>query len=819
MTAPLPIDAVLPDLLAALANGPNAVLAAPPGAGKTTRVPLAMLDAPWRGDGKIMMLEPRRIAARAAATRLAEQLGEKPGGSVGYRIRGESHPGTAIEVVTEGVLTRMLQSDPDLPGIAAVLFDEVHERSINTDLGLTLCLEVQTALRPDLRLVAMSATLDTGVFARLMGSDVPAPVIESEGRMFPVETRWLDRPWRARGAMRRGAFEAAAADLIRQGVDKGSGDVLVFLPGAGEIERVRGLLSDLKGVEILALYGALPFAQQRAVLSPGKGRRVILATAIAETSLTVPGVRTVVDAGRSRRPRVDAATGLSRLVTEPVSRAEAEQRRGRAGRLAPGLCLRMWTKGEEGGLPAQAPPEILAADLAPLALELAAWGAVPADLAFPDPPPDGAYRAAVSLLQELDALDDEGRLTPHGRDLVARPTHPRLAHMLALAGADRPLAALIAALVSDRDPMSGTGADLRTRLAALAGQYGTISRAAAQRIKAEATRLGGGKARPDNLEAAGRLAAMAWPDRIALRRPGDQPRYLLSGGRGAFLAPDDPLAGERLLVALDLEDGREARIRLAVPLSEADLREVHGDRIHWTETAEWSPRHRAVRARRQERLGAIALDDVHWTDVPVEMLGRALLDGVRERGLAALPWSKAAARLRARMAWARQADPDLPDWSDAGLLATLDDWLLPHLDGARRIEDLNLDLAAILTGTLDWSTQTALDRAAPAAFQTPLGVRAAIDYSGERPEIAVRVQELFGLDTHPSVGGGSIPLTVTLLSPAQQPVQTTGDLPGFWRTSYADVRKDMRAKYPRHPWPEAPWEAEPTRRAKPRAKS
>ena len=812
MTA-LPIEAVLPDLVSVLTENTNAVLAAPPGAGKTTRVPLALLHASWAAEGKIVMLEPRRIAARAAAGRLAEQLGEDVGQTVGYRIRGESRQGRRIEVVTEGVLTRMLQSDPDLPGIAAVLFDEVHERSIHTDLGMALCLEVQNALRPDLRLVAMSATLDTGAFARLMN----APVIESAGQLHPVETRWLDRPWR-RDASRRGAFESAAADLIRQGVADGEGDVLAFLPGAGEIERVGVLLSDLTGVAVVPLYGALPFQRQRAVLRPGAGRRVILATAIAETSLTVPGVRTVVDAGRARRARVDPATGLSRLVTVPVSRAEADQRRGRAGRLGPGLCLRMWTKGEEGGLPAEAPPEILEADLAPLALELAAWGQPdPAAMAFLDPPPAGAYAAAQALLRDLEALDEGDRLTAHGRRLAALPTHPRLAHMLERAGPDRPLAAMIAALVGERDPLRRRAADMRGRLEAVLKPPPDADRGIIERVRAESERLTG-RGQPRDLSPAARLAALAWPDRIALRRPGDQPRYLLSGGRGAVMDAEDALAGERLLVVPDLEDGREARIRLAIPIAEAELRVVHGARLSWQHRVEWSARSRMVEARSREMLGAVALDDRHWKDAPTETIGRALLDGIRDRGLEALAWTAAARRLRARMDWARRAVPGLPDWSDIALTASLEAWLLPHLAGERRIEDLRLDLGEALMGTLDWDMTQALNQAAPSHFQTPLG-KTPVDYSGAAPEIRVRVQELFGLDTHPSVGGGRIPLTVTLLSPAQRPVQTTGDLPGFWRTSYSDVRKDMRARYPRHPWPEEPWSAEATRQAKARPKS
>ncbi len=817
MSDALPIDEALPGLLAALDSGPNAVLAAPPGAGKTTRVPLALLDPAWLGGQKILMLEPRRIAARAAATRLAEQLGEKPGATVGYRIRGDGRPGQRIEVITEGILTRMLQSDPDLPGIGAVLFDEVHERSIHTDLGLALSLEVQGALRPDLRLVAMSATLDTGAFARLMD----APVIESAGRIFPVETHWLDRPWRT-PRDRRGAFEAAAANLIRHAAREAEGDILAFLPGAGEIRRTAALLTDLP-LAITPLYGALPFAEQQKALRPASARRIILATAIAETSLTVPGVRVVVDAGRARHARVDPATGLSRLVTIAVSRAEADQRRGRAGRLGPGVCYRMWTKGEEGALPAEPRPEILEADLAPLVLELAAWGEPdPAKLRFLDPPPATAYTSATALLRDLEALGPDGLPTAHGRELARQPTHPRLAHMLEQAGPNRPLAGLIAALIGDRDPMHGAGCDLRLRLSALTGSDSgagqkLLDRNAVQRIKAEAKRLAGTGTMPGDLSQAGYLTSLAWPDRIALRRPGGPARYLLSGGRGAVLDDTDPLAGERLLIALDLEDGQEARVRLAVPVSEAQVRDAHGARIIWQRTAEWSARTRQVEVREREMLGAIALSDRHWKDVPADAINAALLAGLRSRGLRTLDWSKAASGLRARMAWAQTAAPDLPDWSDAALTATLETWLAPHLTAGRRIEDLTrLDLHQILLGTLSWEQRELLDRIAPSHFTTPLGTRTAIDYGAAEPEIRLRVQELFGTDTHPSVADGRIPLVVTLLSPAQRPVQTTRDLPGFWRSSYGDVRKDMRARYPRHPWPEDPLDAAPTRRAAPR---
>jgi ATP-dependent helicase HrpB len=837
MTAlpPLPIDAALPDLLAALAAGPNAVLAAPPGAGKTTRVPLALMDQPW-ATGRILVLEPRRIAARAAAERMAEMLGEAVGETVGYRIRGEARVSraTRVELVTEGILTRMLQSNPELPGIAAILFDEIHERSIHTDLGLALALEVQGALRPELRLVAMSATLDTAAVSRVMGG---APVIESRGRMFPVETRWLDRPW-ARPGHQTPRFEEAAASIASQALTDSPGDALVFLPGAGEIARTAALLARRHPeIAVCPLYGALPFARQRAALRPEPDgrRRAVLATAIAETSLTVEGIGIVVDCGRARRGRMNPGTGMSRLVTVAVSRAEADQRRGRAGRLGPGVCYRMWTRGEEGALPAFAPPEILEADLAPLALELAAWGVEdPGSLTFLDPPPAPALAEARKLLAALGALDAGGRITAHGREMAARPAHPRLAHMMILAedsgeGAE---AALIAALLGDRDPLRANGrppADLTLRLAALAGPRCFAAghpfdsdRGAVERIRAEARRLASGKADPGRAAArAGALLSLAYPDRVGLRRPGDAPRYLLSGGRGAVLPPDDPLAGQRLIVAAELEDsGREATIRLAASLAEADLRALHGDRIGWENSAEWSRRTRQVEARSREMFGALALDDRHWRDAPPEVLGAALAAGIRTLGLSALDWSGAAVSLRQRVEWLRRQRgalaKRLPDWSDAGLLASLDGWLTPHLAGMRRVEDTaGLDLAQLLRAALDREMQRDIDRAAPAHFQTPLGDRVAIDYGGEAPLLRVRVQELFGVTEHPRAGEPSVPLVVELLSPARRPVQTTRDLPGFWASSYADVRKDMRARYPRHPWPEDPAAAQATRRVKP----
>ncbi|MFQ5567614.1 MAG: ATP-dependent helicase HrpB, partial [Paracoccaceae bacterium] len=584
----------------------------------------------------------------------------------------------------------------------------------------------------------------------------------------------------------------------------------------------------------------LPFARQRAALRPdAEGRRkVVLATAIAETSLTVEGVGVVVDCGRARRARMNPGTGMSRLVTVPVSRAEADQRRGRAGRLGPGVCYRMWTKGEEGALPAFAPPEILEADLAPLALELALWGvADPDGMAFLDPPPGPALAEARKLLAALGALDEAGRITLHGRAMAARPTHPRLAHMTILAeeSGEAAEAALIAALLGERDPLRAEGrppADLALRLAVLADPKRFAAkhpyeadRGAVARIRAEARRLASGRADPARaVSRAGALLSLAYPDRVGLRRAGDAPRYLLSGGRGAVLAGEDPLAGERLIVAADLEDtGREATVRLAAALDEADLRAFHDERIGWRNSAEWSPRTRQVAARRREMFGAIALNDRHWRGAPPEALGAALADGIRALGLDALDWSGRATGLRARVEWLRAQGgaqggglaERLPDWSDAGLLAGLDGWLTPHLAGMRRIGEVaRLDLGALLRATLDRETLRRIDRAAPSHFETPLGDRVAIDYGGPVPVLSIRVQELFGVTGHPSVGDPPVPLVIELLSPARRPVQTTSDLPGFWASSYREVRREMRARYPKHPWPEDPSRAQATKRAK-----
>ncbi len=841
----LPVEEALPALREALRKGTRAVLQAPPGAGKTTLAPLALAAEPWAA-GRILVLEPRRVAARAAAERMAELLGETVGGRVGYRIRGESVPGARIEVVTDGVLTRMLQSDPELSGISAVIFDEIHERSMQGDLGLALALEAQGALREDLRILAMSATLETGRLAALL----EAPVIVSEGRAHPVETRWLERPWKAPAGRRGPRFEDAMADLIAEAMGAEGGSALAFLPGVGEINRVAQRVAGRlpADVEVRPIHGAMPLAAQRAALAPARaGRKLVLATSIAETSLTVEGVRVVVDGGLARRPRFDPGSGMARLVTGAATRAEVEQRRGRAGRLEPGVCFRLWTKAEEGALAAHPPAEILETDLAGLALELAVWGAAPEGLMFLDPPPPAAMAEARALLEGLEALDAAGSPTAHGRRLAALPAHPRLGHMIlkaAEAGEDWGLAAELAAVLEERDPLPARApADLSLRIDALRdpGRYarerGEADRGRVEAAREAARRLAGAAARalgrktpavgrpgPFAPAALARHAARAYPDRVALKRPerkaGEAPRYLLSGGKGAWLEAEDGLGASRLLAVADTDgDLREARVRRAAALSASDLEDLFADRLSEAEVCEWSPRDRAVVARRRRMLGALALEDRPWRDAPPEARAQAMADGVRALGLGFLPWAGAADRLRARAAFARAHGADLPDWSDAALEASLDAWLTPHLADIRSAEGLSgLNLASILEGGLDWPRRQALEAAAPAVWVAPTGTRCPIDYGREPPAIEVRVQELFGLDRHPTLttAAGEVPLLLDLLSPARRPAATTQDLPGFWRGAWADVRRDLRGRYLRHPWPERPWEAEPTARAKPR---
>ncbi len=828
----LPIEAVLPELRAALRGASNAVLHAPPGAGKTTLVPLALLDEPWAGRGTIIMLEPRRLAVRAAAARMASLLGERVGETVGYRIRLDSRvgPETRIEIVTEAILTRRLQRDPELAGVVAVIFDEFHERNLHADLGLALSLEAQEALRPDLRLLVMSATLDSAPVARLMGG---APVIASYGRAFPVDIRHA--PAMPRDTSR--ATEAAVTDAVRRAIAEEDGSVLAFLPGGGEIRRVAALLKDTlpQGVDVRPLYGALPPAEQdTAIAPPPPGRRkVVLATNIAETSLTIDGIRVVVDSGLVRRARFHPGSGMSRLETVRTSRASADQRCGRAGRTAPGVCYRLWPKAAEGGFPAFDAPEIAIADLAPLALDLAEWGVADASaLRWLDPPPAAALGHARDLLTSLGALDRDGRITDHGRHMASLPLHPRLAHLTISAastnlGAD---ACLLAAILDEGDVLRGEARhdpDLRRRLASFVQPDPALDRKAAARV-AELARRWRRRLdipeQPVRPEATGRLLALAFPDRVAQRRPGGDGRFLLANGRGALLGKAEPLSGEAWLAVATVDDrGTEGRIHLAAPLSPGEVENLFATAIAEENLVVWNPRDKAVLAERRRRLGAIVLSSDPLPLASYEReVAAALCAGIRAEGLDCLPWMRRSQALRERLAFARATVPETavgaagwPDLSDEALLRSLEDWLGPHLAGMRRLQDLSrLDLDAIVEGMLDWPTRQTLDRIAPSHFEAPTGSRVAIDYDGGVPVLAIRLQEMFGTTNHPTVAEGRVPLTVRLLSPAQRPVQVTDDLPRFWRTSYGDVRKDLRGRYPKHPWPEDPATAPPTRHAK-----
>lgn len=826
----LPIEPVLPALRDALRAGTSAVLQAAPGAGKTTLVPLALLDEPWLAGRKVVMLEPRRLAARAAAHRMAQLLGERVGDTVGYRIRMETRvgPATRVEVVTEGVLTRMLQGDPALEAAGIVIFDEFHERSLHADLGLALTLQSRAVLRDDLRVLVMSATLDGARIAALLGD---APVIASEGRAYPVATRFLPR----RG---EGWIEPRVARAVRDALHAEEGDVLVFLPGAGEIRRVQETLSAdgvPPGVRVLPLFGTLSQEEQDEAIrpSPPGRRKVVLATSIAETSLTIEGVRVVVDSGLIRVPRFSPRTGMTRLETVTVSRASADQRRGRAGRLGPGVCHRLWTEAEDAALQPHRPPEILEADLAPLALELAAWGvADPGELQWLDPPPGAAYAQARELLAELGALDAGGAITPHGRAMSALPLHPRLAHMLLRAKEFRlgATACDLAALMGERDILRGEGrapdADVRLRLAALRRERGapgyTVDRAALQRVQAEARDLRRQLSVPPgdaDDEAAGVLLALAYPDRIAQRRPGAGARYLLRNGRGAAFADAQSLSTETYLVVAELDDaGREGRIAIAAAVMLEEIERHFAEQIVAEDVVAWDAAAEAVRARRTRRLGALVLRDAPLTEPDPARVAAALLEAVRQEGIASLGWSKASAQLRERIAFLHLHDPSFPDVSDDALEAGLAEWLGPQLQGMRKLEEVRrIDPGAALEAMLAWPQRRALDEQAPAHVQVPSGSRIPVDYADARaPVLAVRLQEVFGWTETPRVAGGRVPLTLHLLSPAHRPVQVTRDLASFWRSGYFEVRKDLRGRYPKHVWPDDPLSAQATARAKPR---
>ena len=813
----LPIDDALPALMDAMRVHRHAVLQAPPGAGKTTRVPIALFAARLF-KGKILMLEPRRLAARAAAARLAQHFGDELGQTVGYRMRGDSKtsPLTKIEVVTEGILTRMIQSDPELTGIDCVIFDEFHERSLNADLGLAFCLEIRAALRDDLAILVMSATLDAAPVAALMGN---APVITSKGRAYDVTPIHLPRPW-AKPNQRGPRFADAMADLIVQAASEAEGSILAFLPGEGEIKQVQSILAKrLNNIAIHPLYGAMPFADQRRAIAPTDGRKVVLATSIAETSLTIEDIRIVVDGGLARRARFDAGSGMARLVTEKVTKAEAIQRMGRAGRVSTGICYKLWTKGEEGGLQPFAPPEILSSDLTPLVMELAAWGVdSPMDLPFLTQPREADFQSAQALLMELGALDDTRRITDLGTRIAREPTHPRLAKVLLKASGDANIAV---ALMEARDILLRPAPmDFALRVKAVKNPQGfkrdhpyTINTGARARVMETAKKL---HAKGKRELSIAQMAALAYPDRIGLHRTGDAPRFLLSGGKGAIVDASDPLASQRMIVAIDLDgDAKEAKLRMGITISEAEVTELYADRIKDVQFCTWSKRDAKVIAVQQRVLGVLVLAQKNWNDCDDATMAMALLDGIKELGLSVLPWGKAARLQLARINKLVADGADLPDCTDAALMERIDDWLLPHLSGLRNKADLGkLDMAAITNSLLSWDENERLNQLTPPYIIAPTGTKMMVDYSGDQPKIAVRLQELFGMTTHPTIGPKRTPVLIDLLSPARRTVQTTADLPNFWKTSYDDVRKDMRGRYPRHPWPEDPTSAEPTTRVK-----
>jgi ATP-dependent helicase HrpB len=816
---PLPIDAVLDDLSRTLETHNAAVLVAPPGAGKTTRVPLALLDAPWAKGKKIIVLEPRRIAARASADRMAKSLGERAGETVGYRVRFGSKisRATRIEVVTEGIFSRQILDDPELSGVAAVLFDEFHERSLDADMGLALARDAQQGLREDLRILVMSATLDGARVAKLLGE---APVVESEGRAFPVETRYLGRKADA-------PVERQMADAIAAALRADAGSVLAFLPGAAEIRRTQNFLSERvhdASIEIVPLFGALDAAVQDRAISPApKGtRKVVLATSIAETSLTIEGVRIVVDSGLARVPRYEPDIGLTRLETVRVSRAAADQRRGRAGRTEPGICYRLWDEPQTASLAPYTQPEILSADLSSLVLDLAQWGvADPAALSFLDPPPQPAWKEAKSLLSELNALDGDGRITAEGKSLRALALPPRLARMIVDShrAGEGEAAAEIAAIITERG-LGGDSVDLehrrdqfrRERSPRATSARDLARRWASQVAASEKTAAGEGDL------STGLMLAYAFPDRVARNRGNGS--FVLANGRGAAVEQTSSLA-RAPYIAIGEMTGTAAsgRILLAAQITQDEIEQHFAEHIESVDEISFDRGAMALRARRKRALHAITLSEATLAVSPSEDTARIFADGLIAAGLDRMPWSKAAQQWRDRVMFLRKAEGDSwPDLSDDGLIARRDDWLVPALYDKIALKDVSAgDLSDALMALLPWEMRARLDREAPTHFEAPTGTALAIDYEAEQgPTIAVRLQELFGLNTHPSVAAGKVPLVLELLSPAQRPVQVTRDLPGFWRGSYSAVRSDLRGRYPRHPWPEDPANALPTRRVKPR---
>lgn len=825
----LPIEEALPALRRSLATGRNLLLTAEPGAGKTTRVPPALLREPWLAGRKIVMLEPRRLAARAAATFMAQQMGEPVGRTVGYRIRHDTNVGraTKIEVVTEGILTRLLQQDPSLEAYGLVIFDEFHERSLQADLGLALAREAQHLFRPDLRLLVMSATLDCASVTRVLSE---AETITCPGRQFPIATHLLDRPV-------AGPIEPTVVRTITQALARESGSLLVFLPGMAEIRRVeRQLLETGIGpdVTIAPLHGDLPQAAQDEAIRPAppNRRKIVLATSIAETSLTIEGVRVVIDAGLTRVPRFDPRSGLTRLETARVTLDAADQRRGRAGRTEPGVCYRLWTAAEQQALLPHRTPEILEADLAPLALDLAEWGAKDAgELSWLDPPPAGPLAQAREVLAQLGALDPEGGLTAHGRQLAHVTVHPRLAHMMVKSvplGWKQP-ACEIAALLSERDLLQGSpgwrNTDLRVRLEALHGGLhpagATVNRAIAQRIHRAAEhwhhQLPDGPTKAVSPECLGPLLAFAYPDRVAQRLPGTERRYRLANGRGASFHTVDSLSEEPFLVIARVDGaGDWARVVLAAPITAAQLERHCSDQIRVVDLLEWDGRSETVRARRQRRLGQLVLEDRGLPDPDPEQMTAALLSGVTQAGIHSLPWTAELRQWQARVLFLHRLDQGWPDVSDGALLQGLDRWLGPFLTGITSLAQVRrLDLRPPLESLLTWQQRQELERMAPTHLTVPSGSPIRLDYeAGECPVLAVRLQEMFGCQETPRLAGGKVPVMVHLLSPAGRPVQVTKDLSSFWRSAYLEVKKELRGRYPKHHWPDDPLTAVPTNRAK-----
>lgn len=835
----LPIDLVLPDLREALSNRHEVILEAPPGAGKTTRVPLALLNEPWLGDQKILMLEPRRLAARAAAERLASELSEKVGETVGYRIRLESKvgPRTQIEVVTEGILARRLQDDPALDGVGVVIFDEYHLRNLDSDLALALCLSARELLRdePPLKLLLMSATLEGARLSKVLND---APVVTSEGRMYPVSTVWGS-------AYQPGErIDARVTDTCLAAINEQPGSVLVFLPGQAEIRRVAEALKEqLSGrpeVIVCPLYGDLDLNAQRAAINPAPqgSRKIVLATNIAETSLTIEGVRVVVDSGLERVPKFDPRSGMTRLDTQRISKASATQRAGRAGRLEPGVCYRLWSESQHEQMAGYSTPEILQADLAALALQLARWGMKPEEMTWLDQPPSAPFAQARDLLKRLGALDDAGQLTPHGSAMSELPAHPRIAHMLIKGnamGLDY-LACNIAALLGEKDVLRGAGADLHIRLSALSGdQHSRRGGGSFQRVKQSARQyrsLLRGRAvhpvsEPDHPRWVGCLLAFAYPDRVGLQRRASASEYRLSNGRAAVFSEPDALTKHEWLVVADLgsrQGQREERIYLASDLDPALFDDELADLVRSVDEVDWDEREGVLKAERQLKVGQLVLSATPSPSLDEQVRSLALVNLVRRKGIELLPWNPELRQWQARVNLLRQLDiqncqteSKWPDLSDTNLLDTLEEWLAPYLGKVSRLSHFSqLDLSSIVRNLLPWPLPQELETQAPQTIQVPSGSNIRIDYSQHPPILAVRLQELFGLSETPRIAQGKQPLTLHLLSPARRPVQVTQDLANFWRSTYVEVKKDLKGRYPKHYWPEDPLVAEATARAKPR---